>query len=182
MVFLIKKELNSLAPLLQNPQNLFSAFLGGAKVTEKIKPVEALMRKVDALLIGGAMGHAFWLAQGDTLPAGAKQPKPDDVEAARKIMKEAKARELPLLIPPDTNLGFDIGEKTIRKYSEFLRNAKTIFWNGPLGWFEKPEYAKGTFEIAQAIADIPAVKVVGGGDTVSAIKQSGVAEKFDHLS
>jgi phosphoglycerate kinase len=140
------------------------------------------MRKVDGLLIGGAMGHAFWVAQGDTLPAGAKAPKPADVEAARAVMKEAKDRDILLLVPADTNQGFDIGPKTIAKFKEVLSKAKTIFWNGPLGWFEKPEYATGTFEVARFVAELDAVKVVGGGDTVSAIKQSGVADRFDHLS
>src|SRR5262249_44541086 len=115
-------------------------------------------------------------------PAGAKQPKQDDIEAARKLMREAREKEMLLLVPADTNQGFDIGEKTIHKFIEALRPAKTIFWNGPLGWFEKPEYAKGTFEVARAVAEMNAVKVVGGGDTVSAIKSSGVADKFDHLS
>jgi phosphoglycerate kinase len=182
MGFLIEKELKFLDPLLHNPAKPFYAILGGSKVTDKIKTIESLMKRVDGLLIGGAMGHAFWLAQGDTLPAGAKQPKPDDVEAARSIMREAKKRELPLLVPSDTNQGFDIGPKTVAKFSEFVQNAKTIFWNGPLGWFEKPEYAVGTFEVAKAIGKLDAVKVIGGGDTVSAIKSSGVADQFSHLS
>ncbi len=180
--FLIEKELKFLDPLLHNPAKPFYAILGGSKVTDKIKTIDSLMRRVDGLLIGGAMAHAFWAAQGDTIPAGAKQPKPDDVEAARAVMKEAKKRELPLLVPADTNQGFDIGPKTVEKFSKFLANAKTIFWNGPLGWFEKPEYAKGTFELARFVGELPAIKVVGGGDTVSAIKQSGFADRFDHLS
>jgi phosphoglycerate kinase len=182
MGFLIEKELKFLDPLLHNPQKPFHTILGGSKVTDKIKTIDSLMRRVDALLIGGAMAHAFWAAQGDTVPAGAKQPKADDVEAARGIMREAKRRELPLLVPSDTNLGFDIGEKTVRQFIEKLSQAKTVFWNGPLGWFEKPEYARGTFEVARALAEMPAIKIVGGGDTVSAIKASGVADKYDHLS
>jgi phosphoglycerate kinase len=182
MGFLIEKELKFLDPLLHNPKKPFYAVLGGSKVTDKIKTIESLMRKVDGLLIGGAMAHAFWAAQGDTIPAGAKQPKPEDVEAAKALFKEAKRRELPLLVPADTNQGFDIGPKTVEKFSDFLKNAKTIFWNGPLGWFEKPEYAVGTFEVAKAVSKLDAVKVIGGGDTVSAIKQSGYADKFDHLS
>jgi phosphoglycerate kinase len=182
MGFLIEKELKFLDPLLSSPKKPFYAVLGGSKVTDKIKTIESLMRKVDGLLIGGAMAHAFWVAQGDTLPPGAKAPKPDDVEAAKALMKDAKKRDLMLLVPADTNQGFDIGPKTVAQFNEVLAKAKTIFWNGPLGWFEKPEYAKGTFEVARAVAELPAVKIVGGGDTVSAIKQSGVAEKFDHLS
>jgi phosphoglycerate kinase len=182
MGFLIEKELKFLDPLLHNPAKPFYALLGGSKVTDKIKTIEELMRQVDAILIGGAMAHAFWAAQGDTIPAGAKQPKPEDVEAARSLMKEAKRRELPLIVPADTNLGFDIGPKTVQKFCDALSRAKTIFWNGPLGWFEKPEYATGTFEVAKFVSQLNAVKVVGGGDTVSAIKQSGYADKFDHLS
>jgi phosphoglycerate kinase len=156
--------------------------LGGSKVTDKIKTIESLMRKVDGLLIGGAMAHAFWVAQGDTLPAGAKAPKPDDVEAAKQLMKDARKRDLMLLVPADTNQGFDIGPKTVKQFCDVLAKAKTIFWNGPLGWFEKSEYAKGTFEVARFVAELDTIKIVGGGDTVSAIKQSGVADKFDHLS
>jgi phosphoglycerate kinase len=182
MGFLIEKELKFLDPLLHNPSKPFYAILGGSKVTDKLKTIESLMRKVDGLLIGGAMAHAFWAAQGDTVPAGAKQPKPADVEAARGILKEAKRRELPVIVPSDTNQGFDIGPKTVQKFIETLSKAKTIFWNGPLGWFEKPDYAVGTFEVARAVAKLKAVKIVGGGDTVSAIKQSGVSEHFDHLS
>ncbi|MGK5084279.1 phosphoglycerate kinase [Bdellovibrionota bacterium FG-1] len=182
MGFLIEKELKFLDPLLHDPKKPFYAVLGGAKVTDKINTIDSLMRKVDGLLIGGAMAHAFWVAQGDTIPARAKAPKPEDVEAARAIMKKAKKQELLLLVPSDTNQGFDIGPQTIAKFNETLAQARTIFWNGPLGWFEKPEYAVGTFEVARKIATFSALKVVGGGDTVSAIKQSGVAEKFDHLS
>jgi phosphoglycerate kinase len=182
MGFLIEKELKSLDRLLNNPVKPFYAILGGSKVTDKIKTVEALLRQVDGICIGGAMAHAFWAVQGDTIPAGAKQPKPGDVDAAREIMQSAKRKDIPLLVPADTNQGFDIGPKTVEKFSSFLRDAKTIFWNGPLGWFEKPEYAEGTHGVARAVSEIPAFKVIGGGDTVSAIKQSGYASGFDHLS
>lgn len=182
MGFLIEKELNFLNKMMKNPAKPFYAILGGSKVTDKIKTIDALIRQVDGLVIGGAMAHAFWAVQGDEIPSGAKQPKPADVEAARAILKDAKKRELTILTPKDTNLGFDIGPESVKAFNQFLSNAKTIFWNGPLGWFEKPEYAVGTFEVARFISKLDAMKVVGGGDTVSAIKQSGVAEKFDHLS
>jgi phosphoglycerate kinase len=183
MGFLMAKELRFLDPLLHQPKKPFYALLGGSKVSDKIKTLESLVRHVDALLIGGAMAHAFWMAQGDTIPSGAKHPKPEDIEAARSIIKDAKRREIPILVPSDTNQGFDIGEKTIQKYAEFLSHAHTIFWNGPLGYFEKPEYSKGTFEIAHSIASFPeTIKIVGGGDTVSAIKKAGVADHYDHLS
>jgi len=182
MGLLIEKELKYLDPLLSQPKRPFYAILGGSKVTDKIATIESLLKQVDGLLIGGAMAHAFWQAQGDTVPANAKQPKPDDVEAAKLVMREAKRRNIPCLVPADTNGGFDIGAKTLAKFSEFVAHAGTIFWNGPLGWFEKPEYAVGTFELAKAVAATSAMKVVGGGDTVSAIQQSGTAASFDHLS
>jgi phosphoglycerate kinase len=182
MGFLIEKELKFLGQLLNEPKKPFYAVLGGSKVTDKIKTIDALMMKANGICIGGAMAHAFWAVQGDTIPEGAKQPKPADVEAARAILRDAKKREIPILTPADTNLGFDVGPKTVERFTSFLKDAGTIFWNGPLGWFEKPEYAKGTFEVAKFVAALPALKVVGGGDTVSAIKQSGYADRFDHLS
>ncbi len=182
MGFLMEKELKFLDPLLHQPAKPFYAILGGSKVTDKIKTVQMLIKKLDGLLIGGAMGHAFWVAMGKELPEGAKTPRDSDVQAARQILDEAKRREIPGLVAEDLVESFDIGPKTIARFTAFLKNARTIFWNGPLGWFEKSEYARGTFEVARAVAELNAIKVVGGGDTVSAIKQSGVAEKFDHLS
>ena len=179
---LIEKELKYLDPLLHSPKKPFIAILGGAKVTDKIKTIESLMRRVDGIVIGGAMGHAFWAAEGRAIPSNAKQPKPADIEAAKAVLRDAKKREMALLIPSDTNQGFDIGDKTIKEFEELLSRAKTVFWNGPLGWFEKSEYARGTFEIAKFLSELDAVKVVGGGDTVSAVKESGVASKFEHLS
>ncbi|MBC7387010.1 MAG: phosphoglycerate kinase [Cryobacterium sp.] len=182
MGFLIEKELKFLEPLVKNPAKPFYAVLGGSKVTDKIKTVEALLREVDGICIGGAMAHAFWAVTNTPIPKDAKQPKLDDVEAARKILAEAKKKEIPIVLPVDTNLGFDVGPKTVEEFSKFLANGKTIFWNGPLGWFEKPEYAVGTFALAKAVSEISAVKIVGGGDTVSAVKLSGYADGFDHLS
>ena len=180
--FLIEKELHFLDPLLNQPKRPFFAVLGGAKVSDKIKTIESLIRNVDGLLIGGAMAHAFWAAQGDTVPPNAKQPSPQDVEAARSLIRDIKRREIPFLVPLDTNQGFDIGPKTIEKFIELLQKAKTIFWNGPLGWFEKEEYSAGTFEVAKALAKMDSIKIIGGGDTVSAIKKAGVADGYSHLS
>jgi len=183
MGLLIEKELKFLEPLVKDPAKPFYAVLGGSKVTDKIKTIESLMKVVNGICIGGAMAHAFWEVKGIKIPDGAKMPKPEDVEAARGILKKAETRGLKILLPSDTNLGFDIGPKTSEEFAAFVANAKTIFWNGPLGWFEKPEYAIGTNAMAKAISEIPnCVKIVGGGDTVSAIKQSGLADKFDHLS
>ncbi len=182
MGFLIEKELRYLDPMLESPARPFHAVLGGAKVSDKIRGIESLLQRVDGLVIGGAMAHAFWAVQGEKIPAGARQPKPEDVVAARRVLAVAKKREIPVLLPTDTNGGFDIGPKTIARFATFLSDARSVFWNGPLGWFEKPEYATGTFEIARHLAALDAIIVVGGGDTVSAVKQAGVAEKYDHLS
>lgn len=182
MGFLIEKELKYLDPLLKSPMRPFYTILGGAKVSDKIKTIETLLRVIDGLVVGGAMAYAFMAAKHEKLPPQAKAPTQEDVDAARSILKEAQRREIPVLLPLDTVDSFDVGPETVKKFSEFLSKAKTIFWNGPLGWFEKPEYAEGTFAVARAIAPLSAMKVVGGGDTVSAIQQSGLASQFDHLS
>ncbi|NDG84656.1 MAG: phosphoglycerate kinase [Proteobacteria bacterium] len=182
MGLLIEKEVKYFNQILLNPESPFYLILGGAKVSDKIKTIEALLKLVNGIVIGGAMAYAFMKAKGVKIEAEWKQPAPEDVESAKEILKAAEKRQIPLLLPEDTNLGFDIGPKTIEKYKAFLSDAKTVFWNGPLGWFEKPEYSKGTFEIAKRLSEIKAVKVVGGGDTVSAVTHAGYAEKFDHLS
>ncbi len=179
---LIEKELKFLDVLIQEPKKPFHVILGGAKVSDKIKTINRLMKNVDVLLIGGAMAHAFTKAKGDTLPDNALKPSNEDIVAVRSILKNAEKNELTILLPEDMIQSYDIGPKTIQKFGEKLKNAKTIFWNGPLGWFEKEEYANGTNEIAKIIAEIPAVKIIGGGDTVSAIKQLGLADRFEHLS
>ncbi len=182
MGFLIEKELKYLDPLVRDPAKPFYAVLGGSKVSDKIKAVEALLRTVSGICIGGAMAHAFWAVNGTPIPPKAKQPKPEDIEAARSILREAKRKEIPILLPVDTNEGFDIGIRTIEEFTNFLTNGRLIFWNGPLGWFEKHEYSVGTFSMAQAIAEMKSVKIVGGGDTVAAVKLSGYAGDYDHLS
>ncbi len=179
---LIEKEIKFLDKLVHHPEEPFYTILGGSKVSDKIKTIESLMKHVDGLLIGGAMMYAFWAAQGRALPEGAKKPSADDVEHAKGILRDAARREIPVLVAEDTVDAFDIGPQSVEKFSAFLQNAKTIFWNGPLGWFEKKPYDAGTFAIAEVIAGLSATKVVGGGDTVSAVHASGFAEKFDHLS
>ena len=182
MGLLIEKEVKYFNQILQNPTAPFHLILGGAKVSDKIKTIEALLKLVQGVVVGGAMAYAFMKARGESIPSEWKQPAPEDVEAAKSILAEAEKRRIPLLLPEDTISGFDIGPKTISKYLDFLASAKTVFWNGPLGWFEKPEYSKGTFEIAEGLSRGSAIKVVGGGDTVAAITQAGLASKFDHLS
>jgi phosphoglycerate kinase len=167
---------------LDNPGKPFWTVLGGSKVTDKIKTIEALLRNVNGICIGGAMANAFAKALGQDVPPEAKQPDPEDVTAAQSIMRTAKNRDIPLILPIDTKDWFDIGPKTLGKFKDALQSAKTIFWNGPVGWFEKPEYAHGTQELAAFIGDLGAVKVVGGGDTVSAVQQFNLGAKYDHLS
>lgn len=179
---LIEKELKFLNKILKEPQKPFYTILGGAKVSDKIKAIRALMRNVDGMIIGGAMAYAFDAAQGRPLPEGAKQPTPGDIAAAKDILKEAKQKSRQIVLPVDTVDAFDIGPKTLELFTEKVSIAKTIFWNGPLGWFEKSDYAAGTFGFAEKLAELSALKIVGGGDTVSAVKQSGFSEKFDHLS
>jgi phosphoglycerate kinase len=128
------------------------------------------------------VAFAFEKAIGRKLPQNAKEPTAEDVLAAKKVLNSAVKREIEILLPEDTVESFDIGPKTIETFTQTLREAKSVFWNGPMGWFEKTPYNKGTEEIAKALAKVNCMKVVGGGDTVSAVKKSGVAEKFDHLS
>lgn len=180
--FLLEKELQFLSRLLDHPQKPFVAILGGSKVSDKIETIEALMQKIDGLLVGGAMAFAFWQAQNRTIPDGAKRPSPEDVEAARNLLLHAKERQIPIHIAEDTTDGFDIGPKAIAQFKEVLSTAKTVFWNGPLGWFERDEYATGSTEIAKTLAGLDALKIAGGGDTLAAVKKAGMSEGFQHLS
>ena len=182
MGFLIEKELRYFDTMLNAPVAPFYLILGGAKVSDKIKTIHSLFKRVQGVLVGGAMAYAFMKAKGQKIPPEWKQPAPEDVEAAKELLAEAERKNIPFLLPSDTNEGFDIGPNTIKEYCKFLANAKMVFWNGPLGWFEKKEYSTGTMEVAEFLSELQCMKVVGGGDTVSAINQSGFAMKFDHLS
>jgi phosphoglycerate kinase len=180
--FLIEKELKYFDQILENPVQPFFLILGGAKVSDKIKTIETLLKKVQGVVVGGAMAYAFMKAKGEKIPPEWKQPAPEDVTAAKDILAEATRRNIPFLLPTDTIKGFDIGPKTTQTYIDFLAKAKTVFWNGPLGWFEKTEYAEGTNAVATALANTTCMKIVGGGDTVSAINHAGLAAQYDHLS
>lgn len=179
---LIEKELRYFDSILENPAQPFYLILGGAKVSDKIKTIHTLLRKVNGVVVGGAMAYAFMKAKGEKIPPEWKQPAPEDVEAAKELLAEAQKKNIPFLLPTDTVSGFDIGPETTKTYIQFLSNAKTVFWNGPLGWFEKPDYALGTNTVALALAEQRCVKIVGGGDTVAAINQASLGEKYDHLS
>lgn len=181
--YLIKKELQFLNQLLEQPKKPFVVVLGGSKVSDKIKTIENLFLHADTILIGGAMSHAFRLAAGGyTLPAGAKAPSPEDIEFARQLLQKAAKHEVGILLPTDDVKGFDIGPKTIERFVAAISEAKTVFWNGPVGMFEKSEYAAGTMAIAKAMAATKGLKVVGGGDTVAAVNVAGVASQMSHIS
>jgi len=201
--FLIEKELQFLGTALENPERPFMAILGGKKVSDKIAVIDSLLEKVDVLMIGGAMAYTFFKAMGYNV--GNSVCELDKLDLAKEIMQKAKAKGVKFMLPVDTKIGkdydpnteskivkyteipddwegFDIGTETIEIYSKELQNAKTVVWNGPLGLFEFDQFAIGTNSIAKALADIPAVKIIGGGDSAAAIEKAGLAEKFTHIS
>lgn len=197
---LMKKEIQSLSHLLDKPKKPFIAVIGGAKVSDKIKTIEKMMVLVDNILIGGAMAYPFLKAKGHNV--GNSLCSEEDINLARQLLSQDKGGKI--ILPrdhvisesvdsegelcenqtiPDGKMGLDIGPETIRIYSEFLTTAKTIFWNGPMGLFESKNFSKGTMKICEAIANnVDAFSVVGGGDSVAAVQQSGLADKFTHVS
>jgi phosphoglycerate kinase len=202
---LMEKELEYLGKALQHPEHPFVAIIGGAKVGDKIGVIRNLMKKVDALLIGGGMAYTFLKAQGEQV--GKSLVEGDKVELARELIKEAKDQNLRFLLPidhvvaskvdanarvqvfnsgqpiPPEMMGLDIGPKTTEAFSEEISRARTIVWNGPMGVFEVGPFSKGTFKIAHAVADnASATSIVGGGDSVSAVQAAGVADKMTHIS
>lgn len=201
--FLIEKELNFLGTTLENPERPFVAILGGKKVSDKIGVINSLLEKVDTLLIGGAMAYTFFKSMGYNV--GTSICEEDKLDLAQELMQKAKDKGVKLLLPVDTKIGkefsadtesktvkyteipdgwegFDIGEETIQMYAQELKNAKTVVWNGPLGLFEFEQFAVGTNAIARTLAEIDAVKIIGGGDSAAAVEKAGLAEKFTHIS
>ena len=201
--FLIEKELNFLGDALENPERPFMAILGGKKVSDKIGVIEALLEKVDVLMIGGAMAYTFFKSMGYNV--GNSICELDKLDLAKELMEKAKAKGVKLMLPVDTKIGkefdpnteskivkcseipdgwegYDIGSETIDLYIEELKKAKTVIWNGPVGLFEFDQFAVGTNSIAKALADIDAVKIIGGGDSAAAVEKAGLAEKFTHIS
>jgi phosphoglycerate kinase len=203
---LMEKELAYLGKAVTNPARPFTAILGGAKVSDKIEVVENLMKIADTMLIGGGMAYTFLKADGE--PIGKSLVEDDKLELARRMRDEARQRRFALLLPvdhvvgaefkadtatqtvsisatPDGWMGLDIGPKTIDTYCQKIAGAKTIVWNGPMGVFEMPAFAKGTLEVAKAVAaatSAGAISIVGGGDSVAAVHQAGVADKISHIS
>ena len=203
---LMEKELAYLGKALSNPARPFVAILGGAKVSDKIEVVENLMKIADAMLIGGGMAYTFLKA--DCQPIGKSLVEDDKLELAKRLRAEAQQKKFALLVPvdqvvaeefkadaakktlpvsqtPDGWMGLDIGPKTIETYRQKISGAKTIVWNGPMGVFEMPAFANGTLEIAKAVAaatSAGATSIIGGGDSVAAVHQAGVADKISHIS
>ncbi len=200
--FLMNKEIASLEKALLNPQEPYVAILGGAKVSDKIGVIQNLLDRVTTLLIGGGMAYTFLKAEG--FQVGKSLVEEDQIEFSRDLLKKAKGKVKLLLpsdhiaaermdlqakrqivenerIPPDW-VCLDIGPETVKAFSEEIRSAKTIFWNGPMGVFEMEPFSLGTFSIAKAVAKSSAFSIVGGGDSVAAVNQAGVAEKIGHIS
>jgi phosphoglycerate kinase len=207
MGFLMEKELKHLKEGLENPAKPFVVILGGAKVSDKIGVLKALMEKADTILIGGAMANTFLKAQG--IPVGASRVESDKVDLARELLDLAKQRNVKFLLPIDVvetdeiragadmrntsrlspqhgiSDGWhavDIGAATIALYQEEIAKAETVLWNGPMGVFEIPEFGEGTIAIAEAMAQAGAATIVGGGDSITAVKQAGLASKMTFIS
>jgi phosphoglycerate kinase len=199
--FLMERELEYLGRALESPRRPFVAILGGAKISDKIKVIENLLGKVDRLLIGGGMANTFLKAQGlavgDSLvedgsldvarqlmaQAGDKLLLPSDAVVADALDANARAQVVPVNAVPSGWRILDIGPDTVRRYRAALSGARTVVWNGPMGVFEFPRFAEGTYAIARALAELPdATTVIGGGDSAAAVEQSGVADRMTHIS
>jgi len=201
--FLMEKEIKYINDAIDNPARPFVAILGGAKVSDKIGVIENLMKKADAIIIGGAMAYTFLKAQGRSV--GNSLVENDKLDIAREILKKSLDMRVPLYFPidhviadkfaPDANTkvvmrgripngweGMDIGPATVEKYRGVLEDAKTIVWNGPVGVFEFDAFAKGSYAIAKILAESSAITIVGGGDCVAAVQKSGYADKITHIS
>jgi phosphoglycerate kinase len=198
--FLLEKEIKYLGQAVVEPEKPFVAILGGAKISDKIGVIKNLLTKADSILIGGGMANTFFKAQGypvaDSLvedealetakeilsEAGTKFRLPVDVVIADKLEADAAHKTMSTGPIPDGWRILDIGPETVKHFSKIIKDAKTVVWNGPMGVFEFPAFAKGTLGIAQAAAESDAVTIVGGGESVAAVKQSGLADKITHIS
>ncbi len=201
--FLIEKEIEFLGNAVNNPVRPCVAILGGSKVSSKISVINNLLEKVDTLIIGGGMAYTFMKAQGEEV--GNSLLEADYLDYANEMIAKAKEKGVKLLLPIDTVVakefsndaehktvgrgeieagweGLDIGEKTIELYSDAVKEAKTVVWNGPMGVFEMPTFAKGTNAIAKVLAEIDATTIIGGGDSVAAVNQAGLGDKMSHIS
>ena len=201
--FLVEKEVSIMGKALDDPERPFVAILGGAKVSDKIGVIENLIKKVDAIIIGGGMAFTFLKAKG--YEVGKSLLEEDKVELAKELIKKAKTNGVALVLPidivvakefkndtefktvaadsiPADMMGLDIGEETISLFSDVIKEAKTIIWNGPMGVFEMDNFNKGTYAIANAMVHSGAITIVGGGDSASAVEKAGLADKITHVS
>ena len=201
--FLIEKELKFLGNALNNPERPFVAILGGAKVSDKIGVIDSLLEKVDTLIIGGGMAYTFFKAKG--YEVGNSICELDKLDLAKEAMAKAKEKGVKLMLPVDTKIGkefkpdtesktvawteipegwegFDIGAKSIEMFTEEIKKAKTVVWNGPVGLFEFDQFAIGTNTIAKTLSEIDATTIIGGGDSAAAVKKAGLQDKMTHIS
>ncbi len=201
--FLLEKEIEYLGNAVANPQRPFVAILGGAKISGKIDVLMSLMDKVDTIIVGGGMVYTFYKAMG--ISVGDSLVEEDRIELARETLDKVKEKNVNFLLPidhiiadafsadanvevrneesiPDGWMALDIGPETIKKYCAAVADAKTVVWNGPMGCFEMAPFAEGTMSLAKAIADSESTSIIGGGDSVSAINKSGLADKMTHIS
>ncbi len=201
--FLLEKEIAYLGSALESPEKPFVAILGGAKISGKIDVITNLMEKVDSILIGGGMAYTFYAAKG--LPIGDSLLEDEKVELAGQILKQAEEVGVEFLLPVDNVvadafdanantklvgedgiedgwMALDIGPETVKLFSETIASARTVVWNGPMGCFEMTPFADGTMGIVKAVADADCVSIIGGGDSVSAVKKSGFADRMTHVS
>jgi phosphoglycerate kinase len=201
---LMEQELKYLGQAIDAPERPLVAILGGAKVSDKIEVIENLLKKVDRLIIGGAMAYTFFKSRG--LPVGRSLVEDDKLDEARRIEADATRRGVPTALPSDhvvtdtldgsgthavlavgdaaigDRLGVDIGPATAATYAGFIRGAKTVVWNGPMGIFEVPAFAAGTKAVAEAVANVHGTTIIGGGDSISAVKKAGITERITHIS
>ncbi len=200
--FLMQKEIESLHHALSHPDKPYVSIVGGAKISDKIELIENFLNIADTILIGGAMAYTFFRAKG--LPTGKSLVEEDKIGLAGSLMQKASAKGVALELPvdhviasgldsaesqtvsisatPADRMGLDIGSETVKRYSGIIRLAKTIVWNGPMGVFENPKFAAGTYAVAKAIAESNAFSIIGGGDSAAAVAQSGMESKITHIS
>ncbi|MGI6731476.1 MAG: phosphoglycerate kinase [Anaerovoracaceae bacterium] len=201
--FLMEQEVQFLGNAIEKPERPFLAIMGGAKIGDKIPVIENLLNKVDVLIIGGGMSYTFFKAQGYEI--GTSLLDESKVEMATELLKKAEDKGVKLLLPIDVTaaktfdndaetaifdynkipadwMGLDIGEKTMALFSEEIKKAKTIIWNGPMGVFEMPSFTKGTRSVAEALAASDGMTIIGGGDSAAAVEQYGLADKMTHIS
>ena len=200
--FLMQKEIESLNHALTKAEKPYVAIVGGAKISDKIELIENFVNIANSILIGGAMAYTFFRAKG--IPTGKSLVEVDKIDLAKVLMSNAAQKNVSIELPvdhvvaagldssesqivsveqtPADRMGLDIGPETVRHYSQIILAAKTIVWNGPMGVFENPKFAQGTFGIARAVADAKAFSIVGGGDSAAAVAQSGVESKITHIS